>query len=706
MDVVSLTPNFALHGNYVGPGHTGGKKLGDVNWKTKPIDDLDKAARVHDWHYTKHSKNRGAADAVLARAAFKAIKTVPGLSAKAKAAFVAAGMGAMSVIGSRDGTKLTDPPEYGAVNGMKQQALQPVGVVPAPALVGIEKNPGPKPEVAVRNGKMVNQRKPKPKQQPQPKQQKKQNQPKQSSTSTGFIPTTMNPVIDKTPHLKPVYDTGNVRVKIMVVSTPATIIATGQILLNILIDRAFFASTSLAKFFDVYENWELFFIEPEMVATEGTSVNGNVYVLTEKDPADYLIQGTVQSVGYFSGHNSCREHSLYGKYGVRLQNKGKDRRQLFSDAATMVTASNTTVPTNDERFNSAGCLIIAASDGMTLTSTQIGALWANCRIRFSNPGLNENASVFACIKSAAYTGNSIYAPGGATSFNVAQILDVATANATSAYYEANFQPDVTAGSSIQIPPGDWYLKAAVYTSSAPGNSTWTIAVTGTPTYSFDPVLQNSTLNPPEWAVGPTSSVAIGANGNIIAGHIRIDTPSAGNPKYALLTLSYVTANTVACNGIVFYLARMPSVVSAPFLSHYPKGNSGSAVDFRVSGTVEAGERYVPKPVSTQSISVSTAEILEFAQLRKLRDQLITLGASSSSSSQLEQLLSSSGSSSLLSSSSSSSSSSKDEVKGDERSETPVMLENPLTHSTHIHPDYARSLAKAAFRAGVSFVAGS
>jgi hypothetical protein len=64
--------SIPIHGNYVGPGFTGGvRHPGNVgNYNVLPVDALDAIARLHDYRYEKGS-SIAKADAAMASACYK-----------------------------------------------------------------------------------------------------------------------------------------------------------------------------------------------------------------------------------------------------------------------------------------------------------------------------------------------------------------------------------------------------------------------------------------------------------------------------------------------------------------------------------------------------------------------------------------------------------------------------------------------------------
>jgi hypothetical protein len=98
--------SIPVHGNYVGPGYTGGQRHPRVgNYKIKPVSKLDALARKHDYRYEK-GQSVAKADADMAKEALKLFTEELNPLDLATAAV----LGAKSLIAEDNGVPLTEVP--------------------------------------------------------------------------------------------------------------------------------------------------------------------------------------------------------------------------------------------------------------------------------------------------------------------------------------------------------------------------------------------------------------------------------------------------------------------------------------------------------------------------------------------------------------------------------------------------------------------
>jgi hypothetical protein len=98
--------SIPVHGNYVGPGYTGGQRHPRVgNYKIKPVDKLDALARKHDYRYEK-GQSVAKADADMAKEALKLFTE----DKNPLDLVTAAVLGAKSLIAEDNGVPLTEVP--------------------------------------------------------------------------------------------------------------------------------------------------------------------------------------------------------------------------------------------------------------------------------------------------------------------------------------------------------------------------------------------------------------------------------------------------------------------------------------------------------------------------------------------------------------------------------------------------------------------
>ena len=93
-----MWPRWLSHGNWTAPGLSGGRWVDDpsqVDWSVDGIDELDRAAKIHDWRY-QHGLPRWVADYWLVQDAVKA--NVQGTRANVARVCVIIGMSAACAV--------------------------------------------------------------------------------------------------------------------------------------------------------------------------------------------------------------------------------------------------------------------------------------------------------------------------------------------------------------------------------------------------------------------------------------------------------------------------------------------------------------------------------------------------------------------------------------------------------------------------------
>ncbi len=646
MDAVNYSPSFRLHGNYVGPGHTGALQLGQQFWSAPPVDQLDAAARDHDWHYAKHPGNRGAADAILSERAFKSIPHLKSFGAKAKALAVGAGMGLMSKIGSRSNETLTYPPKLNRAAGYKRsrnhlvmKKVPPsVPHVPPPRLVGVEMNPGPKPSKdpmvrAMRQAALgaISRRARKSKSRAGPKiTPRRKNTPRQRvprMNDSGNTYATGVPIVNQTPNAAERLVIRGLKVKLDNITSPSTIIASNEVFYAFLIDRLLFSRTALRPYFMLFDKWKNRGITFTIVPAVATNTAGLVQIVVDPDAADQVLPGTVLDDAFFSGHGrKASEHSVFGpSFQVKLP---ASNREMFCDTSRILSGANS----NDPRYSAAGSVTFAGSTGFALASTQIAAVWATVNAEFYSSAYSEDDGVVACVKAASLAGNTMTA--ASTSVGVRQIYGQVLAGSPgtsaaqgTAYSEISAMPFFFDGNFFNIPRGNWFMKFYVGLSAAPGTTTFQLNVQGSPIYSSDFITASNQTNaaPPEFALPPNNLVA--SSGSVqFEGSIRVTAPAPGS-QYMQVRPFFGTTNTVSAVTMVVLLMRLPSTISNSFTNQYPLGNSGSVVEFKL-GTSESLSIYKPAPLVSTTVSLTRAEYEDWLKYGASRSTPVTMAVSS------------------------------------------------------------------------------
>lgn len=374
-------------------------------------------------------------------------------------------------------------------------------------------------------------------------------------------------------------------------------VPTGQVLVSRLIDRSLFNGTFLDPLFDQYERFQATGLSLHIVPTQATTATGSIYVQTDPDGSDVLSTNQIMPLGYLTGHKSIIQHSLFGEpFTVPCTlNKSK----LFTDVNNIVvpTSSNSEI---DSRFNSLGVINVYLGNGVGVSNTTLCSVWIQGKIKFMEPGFNENSKIIACFKAAGINGGAVSGTG--TSFNMANVFSnvgnqvIPSSNAVPAYYaEANFAPYLFQGSGrLSLYPGMYYMETTAYPTSAPGTSTVGL--------SFDSgTVQSNTIQGVttvasvgsangyyEWYNKP-NTITAPSNGWNSSGLLRITSPSTGSP-FATLYVTFTSTNTVALVLASLYIIRLPDNISALYASPLPRG-TGSNVSLPNMNVALSSEEY-------------------------------------------------------------------------------------------------------------------
>jgi len=617
MELSRISPQFALHGKYVGPGHTGGPTLGSVNFDTRPVDELDDAARNHDWQYrSEDDAERRLADYVLSQRALLASSRLSGVS-KLKAYGVGYGMYLKALLGRGDATKAR------------------IRDAPPLRLVGVETNPGPQPSKAFIRGQRVNPPKknptkpPQPNNQPKPKNPKNQNQtPRMSKQMRNAILTQQMfnqpkssvypsglPVIDEV-NVLPSQDFwfGDVKIKPMI--APATIIGNGQIFYTIRVDRTMFADTPAAKKFEIFGRWGIEFVTLKAVPALATNTNGLAYIAVMTDPNDAPVVGTVKPETWFAGRNA-RQHSVFGApWKVTLKGEGK---HLYTDQPFHNVSSNV-VSIDDKRLDAAGVFVFAASDGFGTTSADIASLRVIARLHFWNAEETEDDGVLCCVKAQSINSSSVQSITGGAATYVTDLFN-AIVTAPKTYVEGVYQDFYYDGIYFNFPPGDYYFQFSLFLSGDPGNTAFSPNF-GSGVFSSDAAATHySDTWGPEFNKDPPNLVSP-VYKEIYSGTLRVETPSTGSP-YLTLQPQVQYTNNVNILGGVFLCYRLPTSIGHPQASHYPMGNSGGSVSYTSNGGV-AGPAFKCKPASQSHVIITKSELEEFRTFQRNKNNSVVM----------------------------------------------------------------------------------
>lgn len=683
-DLVNFSPPFAIHGKYVGPGHTGAPRLGDSDFSTEPIDRLDAAARVHDWQYATQPNNRASADAVLSSAAWDAARdsSLP-LLTRAKALVVAGGMRGMSLIGSSNGEQLEYPQT--ARNHRAFRVREPRALVPAannqprhavvggkfqrpnraPAVVrGAIAHPsrraalqsGSHGEITGTDDLSAPRRNPpraaaaaagtrKPKSAPSvavvqelisalvkqgggraTAQRSRRNVRAPPAPARGTTFPTGTPIVSQTANTIESIRIRNFKVRLQDLITPPTIIANGQVLFSFSIDRLLFSRTALKPIYQLFNKWTNDKITFEIVPALPTNTAGNVQSVTDTDAADVQVVGTVLDDAFYSGHGrKMLEHSAFGApWQVVLP---ANRRRLFTDLPRQTSA--TTAPV-EVRESSAGVITISSSTGFNSTSTNIGSLWVVFNGSFSVSDYSEDDAVISMVKVSSVNGGTITS-SAATSWDLVKLFNSALSTLNPNYAEYTYDRFFFDGTSFYLPLGVYYFKFFVGHSSNPGNiSGFGISVSGSPTYSTDLQVISSTSNAniPEFTVTPSTPTA--QVGSVqFGGVIRVTKPDASIGPYFKFKPVYTSANSVNAVTLQIVVYRLPSTLSEPFTAQFPLGNSGQSVELACTPNTSPCVPVVCPPPATPHLLMSRGEYDEWRAYQATKGSAVTVDVSRS-----------------------------------------------------------------------------
>lgn len=533
LDMVNFTPNFKLHGKYVGPGHTGAKKLGKINWKTKPIDGLDRAARNHDWQYTMQPGNRGAADALLSKRAWASIASQNGLYGKAKAAFVAAGMGAMSLVGSRNGQLLLDAPPERKITKQNKTSTKLVDFVQplrrsesvanlaafkadsAPKIIVSEKSSpqlakAKKSQLNGNNGEATNtddlnkgqkqgimqsERKEAKKEAKKEvrKEIKKDFQKKAPIRSAkrskpveaGITATTFQNTATIKPYYKPMGINGR-KTLFSLGTVNATGANSGSLFVNggvnqsVAIDKNTFTGQAIGKDFDNYEQFRIKWAKYWFLPSLGSTTTGSCWIFSDVDAVDVLPQSSVVQIPLLTSHPGAKKHTLWKDVfsGPCRFNKS----WLYTDSALVTdantTAANTVFNTGDPRLTTAGVLNFINGDNISTSTVGLGEWFLELGVEFKSSQVSDLSSLVLSAKATAKSGFNIGNLSNGVPFDPYQFSINAVRQSNVGAYETIYnprlvRPNIGGGSGtlqFRLPVGMYQFASYLSQTSGTGGS--------------------------------------------------------------------------------------------------------------------------------------------------------------------------------------------------------------------------------------------
>lgn len=606
---------FALHGRYVGPGHTGAPRLGEENYSTAPVDELDNAARSHDWAYKQHpgaagKTARSEADFILAKRAARAASGNSGW-AHAKSLFVSAGMYAKGLIDRNGGeeTFIFDPISHRSWQNMRPDQRR-VGVTEqingnngsatnSDDVKGMRGRQGPPAQSGRLSGPSRGQQK----------------QVPRSKGDGGAGYPTLLPVVSQVPQLEKMEKVRGVRVQITsAIVAPASIIAPGEVIFSTLADRSMFLGTPLEKTFQKYDSWRCYRMDFDAVPALATNTAGLGWVLPDPDSQDVQPIGIVKGDSYFAGHKNAKQHSVFGApWKTTMVCSGQ---QLFTDLAFSQSRNAGTTP--DVRNSAAGALSFATSTGFTSTSTNMASMWATVWADFYNPADTEDDWVPLMVKAQSLNGTI---QAASVTLNTANLLAVVggaglPSSSSNTYTEYAYLDAYVTGTGIQLPVGYWLLKTYYGLGAAPGNTTVNLNIGAGAVQSNDlnSITVSAFTEAPEFVSAPAALVAPVA-AQYIQGTIRVTAPSTGS-NYLTINPVFTMTNSVSVTTVIIMVLRLPTNVANPFSTHFPLGNSGGTVQVTTTPQERANVvRYKCQSQIAPPISLTAGEYQQFVEYR-------------------------------------------------------------------------------------------
>jgi len=400
---------FKYHGNYGGPGYSGGKFGKEANFSSEPQDKLDEAFKEHDSHYAVGHQEAG--DKVLV----KRLQDIPGW----KARLAQLGFSLKSMLGlSRDvpipGTLSLDE-LYGHLTRRQKQVVRRRLSSPEPRVVkqrlkqqavlltqGVEPNPGP--------GKNKHKNKP-PSQQAKKREEKKvvvvekiQKRPKFKNNSGNVLHTPPTPKLYGHKTYRVSSSKGKAhgirlfaRDYLTQVATDSNGAINGDVVYAGRIDP-FNANSMCSGFARMYTKYKIHSYKIHYDPVVGDNTGGDLIGAFSTDPDDPFLSTGISTVRTLLNRNGSKATTVH-KFCT--WNMPRTNKVYF-----LPGADNQYQP--DQRLEYPGQFILAALAGCA-ASTTYGVLLTEIDIEFFSPNLN----VVAPLTVASY----IVPSGGAVAYN-------------------------------------------------------------------------------------------------------------------------------------------------------------------------------------------------------------------------------------------------------------------------------------------------
>lgn len=627
LELAQYSPDFALHGKYVGPGHTGASSLGKENFSTKPVDSLDAAARKHDWAYRHGSDaERIRSDFTLAYEALKSID--PRRPAAAvKSAIVAAGIGTKGLVGALASPNAVytakppkPPPHESLVDSEKargplkaKHAAFRGGVAvgtPAPhgaaissvppkmPLVGVHVNPGPQPNgKPTKKERAAQSARDKKASKPKPIPSKGKSRPsggnKGGGVSTTLTPTTMQNtdvietferVVSRTNDglvYEQLLDMGSINGAGPVVTSTSTY-QVNSVVQSWLLDKDLWVGWQMGEYFGQHEQCMWLDTGYKFLPSFDSTHPGTCALYSDSDATDTLPIGTVVTAPVSEGHKGYKEHTIWK--GVFSGKIVCNKAWIWTDEQLVVrTLITPPPPAADIRTYAAGVLNFLNGTGVLSTSPVYGKLFLYAKIAFRRQQNSDLGNLLFQAKLWVGTGQAFaWAASSITQSPLAFILSQLQNVSTNGQYEVAYNPRyVNPSGVINLPVGSYRYYSSIgfnsITATSTAYNTGNLSNSCVYSQNLDPYLITSG-DTPEFTIAPLNPGSAPASRACVQGDIRITSILPGfNYAYfqPVQSVTYSAGGTVTAAAVRLY--RIPEFATQPLFMSFPLGASGGVV---------------------------------------------------------------------------------------------------------------------------------
>jgi len=607
--------NFKLHGNYCGPGHTGGPTYGNANFNAQPIDKLDEGCRAHDYAYFK-GDNIGAADLALSQAAFSSMDETPflgfatGVGMLAKYAVDQFGPAGPS-FGGQNSTPTTAMdalqfPDIRSTFRMKDTAE---------VLRGADHNDtssGSHGEFTEGDGVKGGRKGLK---KSEKKLAKKLSSKFGKKTASNFkrqirsagmkgtkrgqsggirsnvMPTQYQTTSTVVPYYKTVKATGSGKTVDTLVSlgqvnltgckNDGTNFLVGNVIYSIPLDKTAFSGQTIC---DDFDNFEMYRIEAEdfaFIPSVGSTTAGSIWFTSDPDATDVLAIGQTVSTQFIVSHENPVKHTLW--QGACRGPINVNRKWLYTDAAFVTANSNGVNSSGGEtRLFTAGVFNVICGENLVDSLTSVGELFFRVKVSFKDTQHADTSKLICSFKGWHSTTIQTVGSGSFNPFlsliNTANVAPLMQTNFEYCYNPRNF--NYLAG-TFNLPVGTYLFTtwmSCQSTTTVTAAPTYSGSVTNA-TYSMLDVGMNlaADTNSPEFSF-------TAAGGHSLTGAIPLVSTSVLRITEATTLLASHAnnyTNNVNAGGIVYayhlQCMRIPEFMNLPTAMFFPIGNNTTVV---------------------------------------------------------------------------------------------------------------------------------